>query len=148
MPNNDENNIESEEKNCENILGPDLHNLQEVNQVLVLDLKRCAAYVVTEECIDCNIEFEGVRIVGNRPQTVSEFKDVLYELYESFYAEPRGISFLVLQKLVPTDADPGTRNALAGEMAEAVDMGCHDANNGLSKRNKQEVVGLIRPKEA
>lgn len=148
MSNNNESNIDSGKKDCEHSLGPDSHNLQEINQVLVLDLNRCAAYLVVEECIDCNSEFKGVRVVGGRPETVSEFEQVLYELYESFYEEPRSISFLILQKLVSPDVDTGTRNALAEEMAEAVDMGCHDADNGLAKRNKQEIVGSIRPDEA
>lgn len=148
MSNSNDNKAESGEKGCEAILGPEPHNLQEVDQVLLLDLNRCAAYLVREECIDCDTGFKGVRIVGERPETVSEFEQVLYELYESFYEEPRSISFVVLQKLVPPDADPGTRNALAAEMAEAVDIGCQDADSGLEKRKKHDIVERIRPDEA
>lgn len=148
MSYNNQNNIESDEETCGNILDPRAHNLVEVDQHLVLGLDRCSAYIVESKCADCeNGGSKGFRVRGAKPRTVPEFKEVIYELYKSFYENPRGISFRVLQLLVPSDIDTGTGNALAEDMADAVDMGCYDANNDLKKREKQAVVEAVLPDE-
>lgn len=124
----------------------EFHDYQEVDRTLSLDVHHCTAYVTESECRDCSATAYGADIVDVQPLTDAGFKRVVYELYESFYEDPRSISYFVLMKISPGE-DSATRKWFAGYFGEAVDLGFDDAIDGEDKRSKAEVLERVLPPE-
>ena len=130
----------------ENPLTPGIHDLEETESEPLLELEKCAAYSVESECTreGCDSGWISVEVIGQKPETIREYESVVHQLYESFYDNPRDISFLTFQKLV-TASDTGQRQVLAEYLGNAVNLGCEDANSDTEKRSKEEVLNWILP---
>jgi len=125
-------------------MGPELHDTQEIDQSLCFDVHQCAAYVVTVVCRDCSMSWQKDEIVGEKPWKAADFNQVVYDLYESCYENPRSISYQLCQAVAPAE-EPGARERLAEFLSDAIVLGCRDADNDRSKRNRQEVLEYILP---
>jgi len=125
-------------------MGPELHNTQERDQSLRFDVHQCAAYVITVVCQDCSRSWEKVEVVGEKPWKAADFNRVVYDLYESCYENPRSISYHLCQAVAPAE-EPGVRERFAEFLNDAIVLGCGDADNGRSKRNRQEVLDYTLP---
>jgi len=130
------------EGNCPELdSGP--HEMHEIEKTELLDLDGYSAYKLTHQCQHCSNELHGWR-VDNQPETVPEFTSVLYQLYESFYENPRPISHNVLIQLAPGDY-PGTNQPLAGILGKAIDLGNKHGRNNRDKLSKQELLDWTVP---
>lgn len=137
---------DSNEATCtDEPLSPEAHDLEEIDQTLLLELDACAVYAVTSRCTrdGCDSEWSSAKIIGQKPKTKQEFRSVVYQLYESFWENPRNISHLVMIRLVPV-SDTGARHALASHLSEAVDLGCRDADSG-DKKSRNQVLDWVLP---
>lgn len=121
-----------------------LHEYREVEQSLCLDIHKCAVYDITLECRDCSMTRDDVEIVGSKPRTAPAFNQVVYDLYESLYENPRSIPYYILQVIAPAE-EARFRERLAEFLAEAVDLGCRDAENDQDKRTRREVLEVVLP---
>jgi len=129
-----------------NILPPDAHDLVEVKQSLIWEINDAAAYKVTSECRrdECQEQYRGVNIIGKKIHTVQDLKTIAYQIYESYYNNPRTIPFRVLQCLVEVQ-DHGTKNAIANNLENAAKLGCDDTEIDRKKRTTQEVYDAVLP---
>lgn len=121
------------------------HDFEEVAHEKLLDLENVTLYTIQSECTneDCNGEKTSIEVVGNRPQTTSALKDVLYEVYESFYHNPRSIGYGTLATLVPEDEEFDFQLAKTDLLTDAVDLGVKDAREDKEKRSKMEFFDHI-----
>ena len=129
----------------ESALSPDIHELREVDHHQILDLSAVSVYLIENECKYCQMGFKSHDILGDVPTTDSEFENMVYELYESFYSDPRSISHAILLSLSPVDEN-GPKQKLAGYLGKAVDLGCEDRQSERSKKSREEVLDFILPK--
>ena len=127
-------------------LSPDTHDHRESDHQKILDLTKVSVYSLTSECKHCTMEFYGVDVVGSLLKTELDFRTAAYELYESFYDDPRSIPFNALQSIVASD-DPSTNITLAEFLSAAVDLGYEDATSGRAKRSQKEVFERVLPEE-
>ena len=145
------NSTHSEQPNCnddeaEGILHPDAHDLIEIEQDLIWEIDDCAAYKVTSECQrdGCTSQYRGVNVVGRKIETVQDYKTIAYQIYESYYDNPRTIPYRVLQRLIEVQ-NPGKQNAIADDLSDAAKVGCNDADADRTKRTKQELFDVVLP---
>jgi len=72
------------------------------------------------------------------PMTVEHLKRIAYDYYEDFYDDPRRIHYLELSNRV------GAQNVrVLDYVAEALDLGCDDAQEGREKRTEDELFERI-----
>lgn len=69
---------------------------------------------------------------------VGELIQIAYNEYESFYEEPRSISYFAIQNKVGHD-----NIRVLDYVAEAIDLGCEDTQNDREKRSREEMVERI-----
>lgn len=130
------------------ILPPEAHDLIEVDQELLWEINVSAAYRVTSECSrdGCQGQYRSVNIVGQKITTVQDFKMIAYQIYESYYDNPRNIPYPVLQFLIDIpDSDNSTREGIATDLSNVAQLGCDDADMSRHKRTKQEVFDAVLP---
>lgn len=140
---------EPEQTDCQDddapddILPPEAHDLIEVEQVLIWELDDWAAYKITSECRrdGCQAQYRSVDVLGEKIERVQTFKTFAYQLYESYYDDPRTIPYLVLQRLIVAP-DTGTLNAIADDLKNVASLACHDADADREKRTKQELFDV------
>jgi hypothetical protein len=125
-------------------LETELHDLQEVEQSLQLDVHQCAAYEVTRECRNCEMTWEDVEVVGSKPWRAQDFKQVVFDLYASAYEDRHAPSYRLLQAIAPA-REPGAQEAFAELLNDAVTLGRRDATSDQSKRTQQEVLKRVLP---
>lgn len=126
------------------MMSKEIHEPREVDQSLLLDVHKIAVYEITTKCPDCSRTWTRFETKGTQPELVADFYTILYDLYESFYENPRSISHLHLLQIAPGE-DKRARNAAADYFAHAVDLGFDDAKNNRSKRTQQEVLEYTLP---
>jgi len=141
----------SKQPNCTddtkaNILPPEAHDLIEADQELIWEIDDYAAYKITYECRrdKCQKEYHSVKIIGQKLKTIRDCKTIAYQIYVSYYDNPRTIPYRVLQRLIDVP-DPGTQNAVADDLANAAKLGCTDADANQAKRTKQELFDIVLP---
>lgn len=74
--------------------------------------------------------------------TVEHACEMAYDYYEDFYEEPRSIHYMELSQQLGSQSLP-----LLDFVAAALDVGCRDAENGVEKRDKEEVIEMIGGRE-
>jgi len=139
----------SEQPNCnddeaEGILPPDAHDLIETEQDLFWELDDWAAYKVTSKCRrdGCQSEYRSAQVIGQEIKTIKDYKTIAYQIYESYYDNPRTVPYLVLQRLIEIP-DPGERNAIVDDLSDAAKLGCNDADADREKRPRQELFDIV-----
>ena len=141
---------ESETQTCADadsqrvLMPPDTHDLITVDQKPKLDLDTCGVYWIKRKCTrdGCDAGFTGLRPIGRTIESEQDYKDIAYELYESYYDNPRQISYPAVQSLV-RKLDTAQRSAITDNLCDAAKLGCHDAKQDRPKRTKQEVVDTV-----
>ena len=142
----------TEQPNCndddetQNILPPQAHDLIEVEQDLIWEIDDCAAYKTTSECQrdGCTDQYRGIKVIGRKIESVQDYKTIAYQIYESYYDNPRTIPYRILQCLIDVP-DPGKRNAIANTLSDAAKLGCTDANADQEKRTKKQLLDAVAP---
>lgn len=120
-------------------LPPEAHDFETVDRRKVLDISRCECYETTIECRECGQIRYPMRAHGTLPTSDAGIKQALYELYESFYDDPRPIAHIHLIHIAPGE-DYGTNIGLADYLADAVDLGADDAMNDRDKKDRHAVL--------
>lgn len=130
----------------QNILPPQAHDLIEVEQDLIWEIDDCAAYKTTSECRrdGCTGQYHSVKVFGRKVESVQDYKTIAYQIYESYYDNPRNIPYLVLQRLIDA-SDPGELNAIANTLCDAAKLGCTDSDVDQEKRTKKELLDAVLP---
>lgn len=123
------------------LLPPDAHNLITVDQKPKLGLRTCGVDWVKRKCTrdGCEGRFKGFKPIGRTIGSEQDYKDIAYELYESYYDNPRQISYPAVQALVQK-SDPGYRNAITNDLCDTAKLGRLDAKENKTKRAKHEVL--------
>lgn len=137
----------SAEKSCTDVqsgralLPPDAHDLTIVDQKPKLNLDSCGVYWVKRKCTrdGCEGGFKGMKPIGRTIGSEQDYRNIAYELYESYYENPRQISYPAVQALV-RKRNPGARNAITDNLSDAAKLGRLDAEEDRNKRMKQEVL--------
>lgn len=98
---------------------------------------------VRKECTDddCNRAVNSVEAGGDRPDTYGDLRELAYELYESFYDDPRRIGYMTLSALVTGDFTAPL--PVVDYLAAAVDQGVEDARDGVPKRTRDQLDSAL-----
>lgn len=114
------------------------HDLSEVNRDVVTDLSFCEIAFIEEECSRCAARLPGLLILGDPPGSLQEIKLMLYNVYEPFYANPRSVEYVDMDAQF-AELDPETTIEIFKSVMVAAVLGSEDAENGTSKRSKQDL---------
>jgi len=114
------------------------HNLEEQTQEVISDRSSCKVVFVAEKCSRCSARVSGIKIRGDVPELVHDLEWVITDVYEALYDDSRSIQFVdMAQDLF--ELGPDAVIELYGSLQLAVRLAYKDAEDGTSKRSKQEV---------
>jgi len=143
------NNKRSDELACnevetDELLLPGSHNLTEIEQEIIWEIDNWAAYEVRSECQrdGCQGEYSSLKISGHQIERVQDLKTIAYQIYESYYDNPRAVPYPVMQSLVGVE-DPEIQTAVADELCNAAKLGNLDGEAGCKKQTKQELFEAV-----
>jgi len=143
------NNKQSDEPACnevetDELLLPESHDLSEIEQELIWEIDDWAAYEVRSECRrdGCRGEYSSLKISGHPIERVEDLKAIAYQIYESYYDNPRDIPYPVIKSLVGVE-DPGIQIAVADELCNAAKHGNLDGEADCKKQTKQELFDAV-----
>lgn len=118
------------------------HNLQEVTQDVISDRSCCKIAVIEEQCSRCSAKIFGLRILGDVPDLIQTLKEMIYDVYEAFYEDPRSVQHVDLgEHMVELGQDALIE--LFKSLQLAAGLGREDAEDGTDKRSKQEILAQI-----
>jgi hypothetical protein len=119
-------------------LSEEFHDFGDANEELITDLSFCEVMFVEERCSYCSALLRGVAIRGDPPETMKEYKRLLYDVYEAFYANPRSHDHITLsQGLV--DASREIQIEIQSTLSQVIAHGCDDAGDVAAKQSRQEL---------
>ena len=132
------------EVETDELLLPGSHDLIEVEENLIWEIDDWAAYEVKSECRrdGCQGENHSLKISGHQIERVQDLKTLAYQIYESYYDNPRGVPYPVMLCLVGVE-DPGIQTAVADELCNAAKRGNLDGEAGSKKQTKQELLDAV-----
>ncbi len=116
--------------------------LEVVSSRMILDTR--GVRTVARECSRAGCNYRDTKIVmdGKPASTIEELRDLAYELYESFYDEPRGIGYFTLSCLIDSGVERPPLPAV-DYLAAAVDQGVLSAEEEWPKMPREELLGRL-----
>jgi hypothetical protein len=118
------------------------HDLREVTQEVISERSCCKIAVIEEECSRCSARISGLRILGDGPKLLRDIKEMINDVYEALYDEPRSVQYVNMgQLIVEFEQDAVLEVFKSLQLAAA--LGSRDAEDGNSKRSKQEICARI-----
>ncbi|MFC6720233.1 hypothetical protein [Halobacteriaceae bacterium SHR40] len=118
------------------------HDLQEVTREVISDRSCCKIAVIEEECSRCSARISGLQILGGAPELMQNLKEMINDVYEAFYDDPRSVQHVDMDQHM-AELGQEALTELFKSLQLAAGRGCKDAKDGTGKRAKQEVWAQI-----
>jgi hypothetical protein len=127
------------------MLNDEVHDYHETNHELAFQTSKCAVYKTVEKCAreGCDAGKTGSEVVGQAPDTEQELANLVYELYESLYEDPRAVPMPALYPLITAESDKSREVAQMHLLIDAVEIGCRDARESKDKKTKSEFLDFV-----
>lgn len=140
--------VDSEELLQEFAITEELHSFKEAKEQSITDLHFCEVVFVEEECSYCSARLRGVRITGDPPQKMRQYKRLIYELYEAFYENPRSHDHITLSGGF-ANADIKMQMVMQTEISRVIKLGYDDAQDSSAKQSEQKIwTQILGPEHA
>ena len=114
------------------------HDLQEV----ISDRSCCKIAVIEEECSRCSARISGLQILGDAPELMQNLKEMINDVYEAFYEDPRSVQYVDMDQHM-AELGQEALTELFKSLQLAAGRGCKDAEDRTGKRSKQEIWAQI-----
>lgn len=118
------------------------HNLQEETQEVISDRSCCKIAVIEEQCSRCSAKIVGLKILGDVPELMQTLKEMIYDVYEAFYEDPRPVQHVDMG-LHMAELGKDALIELFKSLQLAAGLGSEDAENETGNRSKQETLAQI-----
>lgn len=124
-------------------LAPEVyHDLREVTQEMISDHPCCKIVFIEEQCSRCSTKIPGIKILGDVPESMQNFKWMIYDVYEAFYEDPRSVQHVSMgQHTVELGQEAVI--GLFKSLKLAAGLARKDTEGGAGKRSKKETWARI-----
>ncbi|QLH83790.1 hypothetical protein [Halosimplex pelagicum] len=119
-------------------LSDEYHDFEEETRTVVTDVPCCKVAFIEEECSYCSARLSDVRVVGDAPESMDEYRRLLYDVYEWFFDDPRSHDRFSLSGGITAEGR-NMQLVITSNLKDVVEYARDDAEMAVGKQSREEI---------